>query len=101
MRSAVVYQHGSRAGVLAELGRNRFQFTYDGNYVGPPVSLTMPVRLTPYDFDCFPPFFDGLLPEGYQLEALLRQAKLDRHDNLGQLLQVGSDMVGSVTVLPS
>jgi serine/threonine-protein kinase HipA len=58
----------------------------------------MPVRPEPYRFNGFPPFFDGLLPEGFQLEALLRQAKLDRHDYLGQLLQVGSDMVGSVTV---
>ena len=48
----------------------------------------------PYDFAGFPPFFDGVLPEGPQLEALLRHGKLDRDDLLGQLLYVGGDLVG-------
>jgi len=61
----------------------------------------MPVREEPYRFDRFPPFFDGLLPEGWQLEALLRQAKLDRFDFMGQLRIVGHDAVGAVTVSPS
>ena len=38
------------------------------------------------------------MPEGFQLEALLRQRKLDRNDRFGQLLQVGADTVGAVTV---
>jgi len=101
MRSAVVYQHGIKAGILAQLDRTRYEFSYNEGYAGPPVSLAMPVQSKPYQFEGFPPFFDGLLPEGFQLEALLRQAKLDRQDYLGQLLQVGSDMVGSVTVMPS
>jgi serine/threonine-protein kinase HipA len=98
VRSAVVYQHNIPAGVLSQLDRSTYEFLYRPGYEGPPISLTMPVRPEPYRFNGFPPFFDGLLPEGFQLEALLRQAKLDRHDYLGQLLQVGSDMVGSVTV---
>jgi len=60
----------------------------------------MPVRSEPYEFDRFPPFFDGLLPEGAQLEALLRTAKIDRDDPMRQLLTVGGDLVGSVTVVP-
>ena len=58
----------------------------------------MPVREEPYRFNEFPPFFDGLLPEGFQLEALLRQKKLDRDDKFGQLLIVGADTVGAVTI---
>jgi len=38
------------------------------------------------------------LPEGFQLEALLRRKKLDRNDHFGQLLLVGGDTVGAVTV---
>ena len=52
----------------------------------------------PFLFDTFPPFFDGLLPEGFQLEALLRRRKLDRDDKFGQLIAVGADTVGAVTV---
>lgn len=100
MRRAIVCQHGREAGILTQSDKKAFEFVYHPDYAGPPVSLTMPVQSEPYRFSDFPPFFDGLLPEGFQLEALLRHAKLDRHDYLGQLLQVGSDMVGSVTVKP-
>jgi len=34
------------------------------------------------------------------LEALLRAVKLDRHDHFAQLLAVGRDLVGAVTVEP-
>jgi serine/threonine-protein kinase HipA len=39
-----------------------------------------------------------LLPEGPQLEALLRKHKIDRHDAFRQLVTVGEDLVGSLTV---
>ncbi len=32
------------------------------------------------------------------LEALLRQAKIDKNDLMSQLIAVGGDMVGNVTV---
>lgn len=92
--------HGVEAGRLEDHPGERYLFVYEPSYAGPPVSLTMPVRPEPYAFEGFPPFFDGLLPEGWQLEALLRQAKLDRGDLFGQLLAVGADTVGAVTVEP-
>lgn len=95
--------HGVLAGRLTQErlageGRGVHTFSYAPGYDGAPVSLALPVRAEPYRFDRFPPFFDGLLPEGWQLEALLRQAKLDRSDLFGQLLAVGADPVGAVTV---
>jgi len=81
----------------SEDGRE-YRFEYTPKYVGPPISLTMSVRTEAYLFEEFPPFFDGLLPEGAQLEALLRLHKLDRNDRFGQLLQVGADTVGAVTI---
>jgi serine/threonine-protein kinase HipA len=60
----------------------------------------MPAKQQVWEFDCFPPFFEGLLPEGFQLESLLRQMKIDRDDYFSQLLAVGRDMVGAVTVRP-
>jgi len=58
----------------------------------------MPVNKKEYEFNEFPPFFDGLLPEGVQLEALVRQLKIDKNDYFSQLVCVGKDLVGSVTV---
>ncbi len=35
------------------------------DYHGAPVSLTMPLANKIYEFNVFPPFFEGLLPEGH------------------------------------
>ncbi len=101
MRKAEVHQQNVRAGTLDELGGDRWRFTYAEGYSGEPVSLTMPVAQTTHEFDRFPPAFEGLLPEGIQLEAMLRRYKLDRTDLFGQLIVVGQDLVGSLTVTPA
>jgi serine/threonine-protein kinase HipA len=88
------------AGYLQESEDGReYRFEYTPEYTGPPISLTMAVRTEAYVFEEFPPFFDGLLPEGAQLEAMLRLHKLDRDDKFGQLLLIGADTVGAVTVI--
>ena len=98
MRKAEVYQLGVLAGWLEESGENSWRFRYVTGYDALPVSLSMPVRDEPYEFPGkFPPAFEGLLPEGMQLEALLRIAKLDARDYFGQLMAVGGDVVGSLT----
>jgi serine/threonine-protein kinase HipA len=48
-----------------------------------------------------PPFFAGLLPEGFRLTALLRRAKLSSDDLFGLLLAVGADCIGDVAVVPA
>lgn len=99
MRRANVFFNFRLAGYLTEERPGAyFVFAYDPSYDGPPISLTMPVRQEPYTFDQFPPFFDGLLPEGMQLEGLLKQKKIDRDDKFSQLLAVGADTVGAVSV---
>ncbi len=98
MRKADVLVHSVQAGILEELESGKYKFTYFDNYHGAPVSLTMPITNKVYDFDIFPPFFEGLLPEGMMLEALLRKFKIDRNDYFGQLMLVGRDVVGAVTI---
>ena len=98
MRKAEVHQQGALAGVLEELEGGRWRFTYADGYSGEPVSLTMPAVVAVHEFDHFPPPFEGLLPEGLQLEAMLRRYKLDRSDLFGQLIIGGQDLVGSLTL---
>jgi len=99
MRKADVFMQGKPAGVLEEIEKGKsYRFVYLDDYAGPPVSLTMPVRERSFDFDRFPPFFDGLLPEGVLLDALLKRRKIDRHDYFSQIVAVGGDLVGAVTV---
>jgi serine/threonine-protein kinase HipA len=99
VRKAKVRLHNIEAGSLVEVVKGqKYRFTYLDGYHGPPISLTMPTSQREYEFDEFPPFFDGLLPEGVQLEGLLRQRKIDKHDLFQQLVVVGGDLVGAVTV---
>ncbi len=98
MRKAIVSVHNVEVGFLVENTKNNFEFRYSEGYTGEPVSWTIPVRDEAYFFDEFPAFFDGLLPEGLQLEGLLKVYKIDRTDYFGQLMVVGADMVGAVTV---
>lgn len=99
MRQAKVYVNDNEAGILTEYESGRsYGFEYLKNYSGSPVSLTLNIDQQSFSFATFPPFFDGLLPEGYQLEGLLKIAKIDRNDYFSQLLAVGEDMIGNVTV---
>ena len=98
MRQAIIFVHGKRAGILSENTAKDYTFDYDENYEGEAVSLTMPISHKIYSYQSFPPFFEGLLPEGVMLEGLLRIAKIDKKDYFSQLMATGNDLVGSVTV---
>lgn len=99
MKKANVFVNGVQAGEIQELERGKnYSFIYLEDYKGPSVSLEMPLTKLVYEYDRFPPFFEGLLPEGMMLEGLLRHAKIDRNDLMSQLIAVGGDLVGNVTV---
>ncbi len=95
---ARILVNGIPAGVLEKLDIDNYRFTYDADYHGAPISLIMPVKNNIYEFNKFPAFFEGLLPEGVMLEALLRTYKLDKNDFFAQLLKVGQDVVGAVSI---
>jgi serine/threonine-protein kinase HipA len=98
MRKAIIFVHDKRVGVLIEDSNSGYQFTYDDNYEGEAVSLTMPLTAKNYSFAKFPSFFEGLLPEGIMLEGLLKIGKIDKNDYFSQLIATGDDLVGAVTV---
>ena len=98
MREAITFVHNIKAGYLIEEDNKTYSFSYENEYNAEPVSLTMPVNQKNYFFNNFPPFFEGLLPEGIMLEGLLKINKLDKNDYFSQLIAVGNDMIGAVTV---
>lgn len=98
MRTARIYQQDQIAGLLESLDSGGYRFTYQEGYHGEPVSLTMPTTTRVWNFERFPAPFEGLLPEGVQLDALLRHHKLDQGDLFGQLLAVGRDVIGSLRI---
>jgi serine/threonine-protein kinase HipA len=99
MRKANVFVKSLEAGTLIEIKPgSEYEFKYHEKYNGTAVSRTMPITNRLYKFNSFPPFFEGLLPEGILLEGLLKIKKIDRNDFFSQLIAVGEDMVGTVTV---
>ena len=98
MKLAHIYQQNQLAGLLEARDDGTYRFAYDDAFRGEPVSLTMPTSQRVWEFPCFPAPFEGLLPEGVQLDALLRLRKLDRNDLFNQLLAVGRDVVGSLRI---
>ena len=99
MRKAKIFVNGTEAGVLSEIiYGTQYVYEYLDGYNGLEISRTMPIKQKKYSFDKYPPFFDGLLPEGIQLDGLLKIKKIDKNDYFLQLLTVGEDLIGVVTV---
>ena len=100
-RTAYIYVRDSFAGLLSETDEG-YIFTYDPAYLSDPnasaVSLTMPLTKEPYVSKTLFPFFDGLVPEGWLLEVVSRNWKLDPQDRFGLLLVACRDGIGNVSV---
>lgn len=78
-----------------------FVFEYETSYEGPPAFLGWDKAQPRREWNTFPAAFDSLLPEGVLLDQLLIKNKLDRSDKWGQLMAVGLDLTGFVSVLPA
>lgn len=101
LRSAYIYVRDQFAGVLAETDSG-YSFTYDEDYLRSDsatcVSLTLPLQKQSYASSYLFPFFDGLIPEGWLLEVVKKNWKVDGKDRFGLLLVACKDCIGNVTV---
>ena len=99
-RKAFVYIRDSYVGLLEETDEG-YRFQYDPNYLAcgtSPVSLTLPLTDKPFVSTTLFPFFDGLIPEGWLLEVVSRNWKIERRDRFGLLLIACRDAIGNVTI---
>lgn len=98
MRRAQVLVNNEIAAVLIEHSTRSYELVYEKSYTGAPISLTLPRRNESYQFNSFPTFFEGLLPEGIMLQSLLKTKKIDKNDYFSQLVVVGLDLIGGLTI---
>ena len=81
---------------------NGFGFQYNKSYLENPVlgavSQTLPLREEPYTNTTMIPFFDGLIPEGWLLNIVIKNWKLNVRDRMGLLLNVCRDCIGAVSI---
>ena len=100
-RKAYVYLLDKYAGLLEETDEG-YSFKYDETYLkdnaNPPISLTMPLKDSSYKTNILFPFFDNLIPEGYLLNLVVNNWKIDRNDRFSLLLVTAKDPIGKVTI---
>lgn len=100
-RTAYVYVREIFAGVLKETDEG-YSFTYDEKYLESPnathVSLTLPKQKEEYTSKTLFAFFDGLIPEGWLLNVVTHNWKLNPNDRFGILLVACKDPIGNVSI---
>lgn len=100
-RKALVYVRDRFAGTLSETDAG-YEFRYDPQYLAdpdaPPVSLTMPRQESPFLSKTLFAFFDGLIPEGWLLDLVSHNWKIDPRDRFGLLLVACKDCIGAVSI---
>ncbi len=102
MRKAKVLYQDKWAGTLTE-DEEGYHFQYEYEYFlveGEPISLTMPLQQLPYHSNILFPFFDGLIPEGWILDIVEKNWKVNEKDRMGILLVACKDCIGAVSIEP-
>ena len=101
LREGLVFVQNVFAGIISET-TDGYQFVYDKYYLDSEkplsVSLTMPITDKPYESKTLFPFFDGLIPEGWLLNVIVHNWKINEKDRFGLLLVACRDCVGDVSV---
>lgn len=101
LRQAGVYVRDRFAGLIQETDEG-YCFSYDRDYLAvenaSAVSLTLPLQAEPYVSRTLFPFFDGLIPEGWLLNVVSRNWKIDQKDRFGLLMVACHDCIGCVSI---
>ncbi len=100
-RMAYIYIRNHFAGILKET-EDGYSFKYDEDYlkIDNPVaiSLTLPLQKEEYASKTLFAFFDGLIPEGWLLNIVSHNWKIDLKDRFGLLLIACKDCIGCVVI---
>ena len=100
-RAGIVFVQNMRAGLITETDTG-YEFYYENDYLEKEdslaVSLTLPLSREIYKSNTLFPFFDGLIPEGWLLNVVERNWKLDGRDRFGLLLVTCADCIGDVRI---
>src|SRR5690554_2031404 len=97
---AQVKMRGVPAGMLKRSG-STVTFQYDTRYLQlrqPPLSLSLPLRKEPFVSEGLPPFFSGLVSEGWLKRVQAREQRIDPEDNFSLLVHNGGDLPGAVSI---
>ena len=100
-RKGYVYIQNHYAGIIEET-EDGYAFSYTSEYLQRPdavaASITLPLRDDAYEAAILFPFFDGLIPEGWLLDVVSHNWKINANDRFGLLLLACKDCIGDVCI---
>ena len=98
---ANVYLHGRLAGHLWRDSEGTIGFQYNPDYVEeglPVLSASLPLCYAPWIGQTLPPYFSGLVSEGWLRETQAREQGIHKADSFALLVHNGLDLAGAVTI---
>ncbi len=105
MRALTVWWEGAVVGSLTVDRRGAMRFAYDGGWVADPsaapLSVSLPKRLEPFSPRACRPFFEGLLPEGAQRDAVAAVLGVSPANEFEMLDRLGGEVAGALTLWPA
>ena len=100
MKRAKIYINDIICGVLTG-APDGYHFKYEAEYIsvnGIPLSPTMPLQAGEYTKEFMFPVFDGLIPEGWLLDIVDKNWKVNPRDRMKLLLLCCKDCIGNISV---
>ena len=104
-RTLVVWWERRVAGTLALDRHGAMRFAYDDGWLSddatPSLSLSLPKRSQSFPSRRCAPFFEGLLPEGSERDAVARALGVSADNAFGILAGIGGEVAGAVSLWPA
>ena len=105
MRALTVWWEGAVVGSLTVDRHGAMRFAYDGGRVADPsaaaLSVSLPKRVEPFPPRACRPFFEGLLPEGAQRDAVAAALGVSPANEFALLERLGGEVAGALTLWPA
>ena len=101
MRKARIFINNIFAGILTE-DEDGYHFSYLSEYLqmdgAVALAPTMPLQEEEYEKEVMFPVFDGLIPEGWMLDIVDKNWKINPRDRMSLLLACCRDCIGNISV---
>lgn len=102
MKKAKILINNVFAGILTE-DEDGYHFSYLAEYLSMEGAValapTMPLQEEEFEKEVMFPVFDGLIPEGWMLDIVDKNWKINPRDRMSLLLACCKDCIGNISVL--
>ena len=104
-RALTVWWEGAVVGALTADRHGAMRFAYDADWLADPaapaLSVSLPKRAEPFPPRRCRPFFEGLLPEGAQRDAVAAVLGVSRANEFRLLERLGGEVAGALALWPA